>query len=125
MQAKCSGVKRDGTPCSAPTMGGSGFCVSHDPARVVQIAEWRRQGGAAKSNRARARKTIAAAALSTADLDAVLCNVLAKVVNGKLEANIGTAAATIAKAILAVREAGQLTDRLADVERLMRDGTAS
>lgn len=115
MQAKCSGTRRDGKPCGAPTMGGAAFCVSHDPARVVEMAAWRERGGRGKSNAARARKTLASATLSAADLDAVLCSCLAKVIGGHVEPGVGTAAAAIAKAIIGLRQAGQLEAELAEM----------
>lgn len=121
---RCIGVKRDGAPCNAAALGGSAYCLVHDPSRVVEMAAWRREGGRSKSNAARARKTLAASTLSAEELDAVLCSVLAKVVKEQVPPAVGTSAAAIVKALISVREAGQIADRLTDVERLIKGATS-
>ena len=50
------------------------------------------------------------------EVDAALCKALTGVLAGELEPNIGTAAATIARAITSVRQVGELEQRLSALE---------
>ncbi len=117
MLSQCLGTNRDGNPCSATPDPGATFCRWHDPNRESEREEWRRKGGAARSNRARARKQLAAAALTIDDLDALLCRALVQVAAGKMEPGVGTSMAGIARTVVAIRSTGELERRLEELER--------
>jgi hypothetical protein len=70
-----------------------------------------------RSNRARARKQLADAVLTIDDLDAFLCRALVHVAAGRMEPNVGSAVATLAKTVVAIRTAGELERRLEELER--------
>jgi len=36
---RCTSLKRDGSPCTLPAIGGNGFCWAHDPAYSKQRKE--------------------------------------------------------------------------------------
>jgi len=55
--------------------------------------------------------------MSIEDMDAFLCASMVKVAAGRMEPNIGTAVATIAKTVVGIRTAGELERRLEDLER--------
>ncbi len=112
---RCSGQNKDESPCSAAVQPGRAYCVWHDPARADDRARWQVEGGRARSNRARARKHLQ----ETRDLrevDALLCASLTSVLAGRITPGVGTAAASIARAIVAVRTAHDLEARLAAIE---------
>jgi hypothetical protein len=96
---------------------GSEWCRWHDPAREAERAEWSRKGGANRANRIRARKQLQDAVMSIDDIDAVLCRALVQVATGRMEPNIGSSMATIAKTITTIRTAGELEKRLDVLER--------
>ncbi len=113
--SKCEGTNREGGPCSATPQTGKAWCVWHDPSLVEQRKQWNRDAGRAKSNRARARKHLQ----ETRDLrevDALLCASLTSVLAGRITPGVGTAAASIARAIIVVRSAHDLEARLAAIE---------
>lgn len=116
MQAKCSGTTKTGTACRAPALA-SGFCVSHDPDRIVQLAEWRKRGGRAKSNRSRAMKDLPDVPMTSADLHRHLGSVFLRVIAGKIEPNVGTSAATIARVMTEIAKTSDIEGRLIDLER--------
>ncbi len=113
MASQCSGTNKDGRPCSAYVDAGQSWCRWHDPARESDRAEWRRKGGTARSNKARAKKQMSEQVMSIADLDAVLCTSLAKVATGRMEPGIGSAVATITT----IRTASDLEKRLEVLEQ--------
>ncbi len=123
MTNQCQGTNRTGEPCSAHVYDGAEWCRWHDPARADDRAEWSRKGGHARSNRARARRQLADAVMSISDLDAFLCASLVKVADGHMEPNVGTAVASIAKAVLTIRTASDLERRLEALERQVGVGT--
>ena len=41
----CNSSKRDGSPCGAPPLRESDFCLMHDPAHADDVQEGRRLGG--------------------------------------------------------------------------------
>ncbi len=117
MASHCQGKNRDGAPCSAHAYEGETWCRWHDPARATERAAWSRKGGAARSNKARARRQLADAVLTINDLDGLLCRALVQVAGAKMEPNVGSAMATIAKTVVAIRTAGDLERRLEELER--------
>jgi hypothetical protein len=116
MDAKCIAVTKDGRPCSAGPVRPSGYCYWHDPALLEQRRTDRQRGGAARSNVARARKQIAGAVLSPSDIQGLLGATLRAVIAGRIEPGIGNAAANLARALIAVREATEIETRLAALE---------
>lgn len=115
MQTTCTGTSKDGTPCSARAWR-DGLCRWHHPELEAERAQWRREGGAARGNKARARKALAESGLSMNELEGVLALTLSRVLSGELAPNVGNAAATIARTLVAVREVSQLEARLAALE---------
>jgi len=88
-------------------------------ALAEQRTAWRQAGGQNKSNRARAKKL--AAGLGATELDALLAAALNGVLTGRLTPGQGQAAASLARAMVAVREYTAVEDvdrRLAALERL-------
>ena len=116
MASHCQGKNRDGAPCSAHVYEGETWCRWHDPARATERAAWSRKGGAARSNKARARRQLADAVMSIEDMDAFLCASMVKVAAGRMEPNVGSAVATIAKTVVGIRTAGDLERRLEQLE---------
>ena len=116
MDAQCKGITISGDPCGA-TLYGDGYCYWHHPDLEAERKAARAAGGKAKANSVRAKKRILAAGMDLSEVDASLCKALVDVLNGSLEPGIGTAAATIARAITSVRQAGELEERVAELER--------
>ncbi len=112
----CQGTNRTGGPCSATPQPGKPWCVWHDPNLAEQRREWNRNAGRAKANSARARKKVLASAMGLSEIDAALCQAMTDVLAGTLEPNVGTAAASIARTIAAVRTTSDLETRLAALE---------
>ena len=117
MASHCQGKNRDGAPCSAHVYEGETWCRWHDPARATERAAWSRKGGAARSNKARARRQLADAVLTINDLDGLLCRALVQVAAGKMEPGVGSSMAGIAKTVVAIRQASELERRLEELER--------
>jgi hypothetical protein len=116
MHQQCTGTTKTGAPCRARALPGADTCVTHDPGRIADLAEWRRRGGKAKSNKARARKALPAEILTAAEIQGVLAKALRQVLSGDLEPGRANAAATIARALLAAKQVSDLEDRLTALE---------
>ncbi len=114
-QANCAGRNRDGRPCAARPLPGSNWCPFHDPARAEARREWSRQGGASRSNAARARKQLPED-VTAADLRAILSGVLVQTIAGTLPPGVATASATVARAWVAVNESDELERRITALE---------
>ena len=116
MDRTCKSPNRAGGPCGAQHYR-DGWCRWHHPDLEAQRQAERAAGGQARSNKVRARKQLAQAVMSIEDMDAFLCASMVKVAAGRMEPNIGTAVATIAKTVVGIRTAGELERRLEDLER--------
>ena len=116
MQKRCSGTKADGTPCGGVPYQGGELCWFHSPHTAADRAAGRRLGGSARSNKSRARRQIADATLAPNELAGLLSLTLTKVIAGQTEPGVGNAAANIARAIVAIREAVEIEERLAALE---------
>ncbi len=109
----CTAIRRDGAPCTARVLGDSSSCWAHDP----ELGEHRRQvralGGKGRSNAARAEKLMPARLRPVCDrLEGALTDVL----SGTLDPRQASAAAALARALVAVLTAGELEQRVRDLE---------
>lgn len=115
-QPKCSANRKDGTPCQAAARPGKRFCWAHDPSLNEQRDQARRTGGANRSTVARARK---AGPSGIAALMNTLEQALADLLAGNLDARQASAAASLARAIVAIHQAGEMELRLRELERAL------
>ncbi len=113
---KCKAPNRAGGPCGAQHYR-DGWCRWHHPELEAQRQAERAAGGQARSNKVRARKQLAHAVMSIEDMDAFLCTSMVKVAAGRMEPNVGSAIATLAKTITVIRTAGEVERRLEELER--------
>ncbi len=118
-EGKCRGKNKDGGPCNAMPQRDSPWCQWHDPDLAEKRAEWRRQGGKGTSTEAKARRTLKAGVLTAEDLRARLGVVFMDVVEGRTEPAVGTAAATIARALLDVARVADVEQQVAQIRRDM------
>ena len=123
MQTNCQAQTKNGTPCRAPA-GPSGYCAFHDPARADDRAEGRRRGGLRRAG-AIARKTLDAADIPVELRSAVavrdlLGNTIRAVLSGSLDMRIGATVGGLATVLLKSLEQGELAERLAALEALVR-----
>jgi len=121
---KCTALTKDGSPCSATPRVGTGYCPWHDPVLADERHGWKINAGRSKSTRNRARKRILSAALDLHEIDGALCQALLDVLDGSLEPNIGSAAATIARTVSTIRTASEIESRIATLEAQAGIGTA-
>ena len=118
MVRRCAAKTVSGSPCSATPVRPSGYCYWHDPALSADREAARRRGGSARSNAARAKKELPAGVLSSDQLRGVLGLTIAKVLNGAVEPGVGSSVASLARAYVAVTEAGAVETLQAQVDEL-------
>ena len=109
----CQGVRKDGSPCTAPVLDGGQFCYAHDPAKTDERDEARRKGGRNSSSLARVAKLLPARLGGIYD---VLERAIGEVHDGSLEPIRANAIANLARAAAAVLQAGEMEQRLRDLE---------
>jgi hypothetical protein len=114
MDGKCSATNKSGAACSAAAWR-DGLCRWHHPDLEAKRAEGRRKGGKARATKARALAAIPDA-MTSDELAGWLSLLFKHVVAGRVEPRVGTAAATIARVLMDVREATTLEQRLAELE---------
>jgi hypothetical protein len=117
MDTHCIATRKNGEPCKGTPLAGRPYCFSHDPDLAERRAEGRAQGGYGKSTSARARKHLRSASLEASDIHGLLSDALVKVSEGEMEPNVGTALASMAKALVSIHEATMLTERIEELER--------
>jgi hypothetical protein len=113
LQRTCQATKRDGSPCRSQVLSDASFCFTHSPTRADERAEARRRGGQGRSSAARLRRLVPPRLVSVYDaLEAALTDVR----SGEITPQQGQAMAAIARALAAVLQAGELEQRLRDLE---------
>ncbi len=117
MQHQCKATTKSGEPCSARTLPGSEWCFVHDPRRIIDIADARRKGGAARSNRAKARRELEGAAMTAAELNGILAVTIRQVLSEKTAPGVGSAIAALSRAALEAGKASDFEQRLDAIER--------
>lgn len=118
MVARCPSITREGNPCSATPRPGSVYCAWHDPELSKRRSEWSAKGGANRSNKRRAAKELPTALMETDELASWLTVCLKRVIAGKMDPPVGTAAATLVRTIADIRRGAEIEERMADIERL-------
>lgn len=119
----CDGTKPDGSPCGAPSNlvdPDSGFCPSHDPDNRERVQEAARKGGEATARKLK-REGLQEDALPKLDSPQAaerLLEVVARAVTtGTLGHNAAKAVARLVREWLRAREAGEVEDRVTELER--------
>ena len=111
---QCQATRRDGQPCTARA-GAAGRCIGHRP----EAAAARSNGGKGRATAARAAKH---APPAFAGIGVDLADARAAVRKGDLAPSQGQAIASLARAEIAIWEAGEAAARLAVLERLLAPG---
>lgn len=114
---KCSATRSDGNPCQGAARRGSQWCFAHDPALAERRQRGAVKGGEGKRTAVRARKQFRGSSLAPADIHGLLSGALVKVADGEMEPGVGTALATMARALVSVQEAAVLLERVEELER--------
>lgn len=105
-------MRKDGSPCRAQALD-DGFCLSHSPSRIAQLSESRRKGGRNRSRSARLRRLAPPALIGVYE---ELEKALAEVHAGDLDPRQATAMASLATAMVRVLTAGEIEQRVRDLE---------
>ena len=116
MPSQCTGRNKSGAPCSAQAWK-DGLCRWHHPELEAKRAEERRKGGAARSNQSRARRRMAAEAMTPNEIQGFIAVAMRGVMVGSITPGIANAVASLARAAVSVREASELEERLQALER--------
>ncbi|MDP9472346.1 MAG: hypothetical protein M3Q71_17035 [Chloroflexota bacterium] len=116
MDRQCKGANAAGHPCDAKPVRPSGWCYWHDPALEAERIEGRRKGGAARSNRVRAKKRLPAETLSLTEVQAFLSYTLKATLAGKVEPGVANAVANVARTMTTVGQAGEVEERIRELE---------
>jgi len=122
MANPCAAITKSGSRCRVPALTGRDHCLMHDPAAADVRREASRKGGRNRSAKARAMKLLPEA-MAPEELAGWLSLLFKQVMAGRTEPRIGTASATIARAMIDVREATEVDRRLTELEQ--RAGLAS
>ena len=111
---KCQAVAKSGNPCGA-TVVADGKCAWHAPSWADRRRQWSAEGGRKRSNASRAKKQMPEV-MTTDEVAAYLGVVFKQVITHRTEPAIATAAAAVARAMIAVTEAGAIEVRLSALE---------
>jgi hypothetical protein len=113
---RCTATTRAGKPCSAQARPGTRVCLWHD----AEAAEERRhnaaKGGQARSNLSRLKRSLPTESLTFGDVQGVLGAVLRDLLAGTLDPPVANAAANVARAFAAIAQAGEMEERLRELE---------
>ncbi len=93
-----------------------GYCRWHHPDLEERRAAERREGGRARANARRARKELQQSAMTLKEIDGLLCRSMVQVARGDMSPGVASALGTLARSVIAVRDAGEITERLERVE---------
>lgn len=110
---RCAGVRRDGQLCTAPVLSDGAYCFAHDPARAADRDAARHKGGRHSASVVRLRRLVPPRLIPIFDK---LEQALEEVHAGALKPSQAIAMATLARAMVAVLQAGELEERVRRLE---------
>lgn len=117
MATKCAGFTNAGKPCQGTPLPGRTLCFVHDPAMAERRQQGAVKGGRGKSAKVRARRQLRDSVMAPNDVAGLLSISMQKVATGVMEPGVGTALASMAKALMSVQETAELEGRLAALEQ--------
>ena len=110
---QCDGIRKDGQRCTMRVLVDGRHCMAHAPSLAAKRAEAQRRGGRNRSNAVRLRGLVPPRLSPVFDqLEGALGDVLA----GTLPPQQATAAAAVARAMVAVLTSGELEERVRQLE---------
>ena len=118
MDSRCRATNAAGSPCSAQPVRADGYCFWHSPELEAERAESRRRGGRQRSTQARAKKQLPAGVLTNDELRGLVGITIKRVLTGTTEPAIANSVANLARAYVAVTEAGAVEALEAEVAEL-------
>lgn len=114
---RCQGRRRDGRPCTSPLVGSDGYCFAHSPTRVAEQRAAQQRGGLHKANLVRLRRLCPPRLVPIFEQ---LETALGEVHSGTLDPRAAVAMAALARALVAVLQAGEVEQRLRELEARAR-----
>lgn len=111
---KCLAIARSGSRCSRPALTGSTYCLMHSPDHAELRREAAAKGGRARSNKARAAAMLPDP-MTTDELTGWLSVAFKQTLSGRLDPKVGSAVATLARALLEAQSAAA-QPAIADLE---------
>jgi hypothetical protein len=110
----CTATRLDGQRCTASILqAGSTRCFAHDENLQRQRAEARRKGGRSRAKLVQLRRLMPIALVPVFDQ---LAAVLAELHSGECDPKVAQAMASVARAMVAVLERGELEERMRALE---------
>ena len=123
---KCKGKTQNGTPCQGFVRTGSLYCYFHDPALSKQRHESQRKGGLNRSRFENLPDPPCDVNLEDPHNIPKLLTYIAKcVLRGQMDTKVAYAFGYLSDCALRAHNAGDLADRVAEIERLQRVEQAS
>jgi hypothetical protein len=113
---RCTATTKAGKPCSAQARPGKRVCLWHDAEAAEERRKNAAKGGQARSNLARLKRSLPTEPLAFTDVQGVLGAVLRDLLAGKLDPPVANAAANVARAFAAIAQAGEMEDRIRELE---------
>ena len=119
-RTRCTGTKRDGTPCRSFAVA-DGLCQAHHPDRAEAHREATRKGGESRSAVRRAARLWAMNGdqIRQGDLPSILRATILDVRAGKVEPSVASAIATLAKTSVQLSHELELEQRIAALEAVI------
>src|SRR2546423_1871293 len=110
---ECAGERRDGRPCTSPLVGADGYCFAHSPTKAAERAAASARGGQHKASVVRLRGLCPPKLITVYEQ---LEEALGECPRGALPASRAFGMAALARAMVAVLQAGELEERLRRIE---------
>jgi hypothetical protein len=121
--ARCQHRKANGEPCQANAMSGSPFCFFHDPEMVAERTEARRAGGQKNKAAVLPTETPDRPLTGVQDVVALLGETINQVRRGQIDPKVSNAVGYLAGILLKALEQGDLEQRLAALESIVKGRT--
>ena len=114
--ATCIATKLNGEPCTRWVVRNSSYCISHAPEYAEKRAEGSKRGGYNRANIRRLSKLFPTRLIPIWER---LERALEETHSGELDPRIATALAQLARAMVAVLQAGEVEQRLRHLEETL------
>ncbi|GEM_PF-1074295 len=121
MSKTCKFLKKDGTQCQADVQIGKDRCVFHDPLKIEEVRDGRRQGGIKRSRQVAclASRTLDRALTTSAEISSFLADTANQVRRLQLDPGVGNTIGYLASVQLASLRQSKVEDHLSKLENCL------
>lgn len=120
IKKRCRALTADGSSCQANALDGSSYCFFHDPAKADERREAQSMGGRQNRMKTLDNNVPDIAVRDCQDVVALISETINQVRKGQIDPRVANTVGYLANVLIKAAEQGDIEQRLAELESLIK-----